>query len=541
VRDSDATLQLEDPLSELNFRRIFDRTRLFGEQPAIRDLGTGHTANYAEHADRVSKLATVIRALGLSSSDRLAVLAGASHVYIELWHATLSGAAVINPLNSRLAPEELVYILNDSASEVIFVDAEFAPVIDSIRARLPGLRRVVLIGDADAPCDDRLSGLMAAVDPADPADRGPEPDSDAAAVLMYTGGTTGLPKGVVLSQRAVCLALYRMQIALRAGVGERFLSCMPLFHIGGMGAWGIFLPSGGETIIVPAFEPGVVNRAIHDHGATTIGAVPTMLAMMLQHPEFEPEMLDPLRRVMYGAAPMPPELLDSMMERYPQIGFFQAYGMTECCATVTALLPEDHLARGAALRSVGRPCIGVELEIRDPESARALAPGETGEIWVDCGSTMTEYWQKKEQTEESLVDGWYRTGDAGRIDESGYLFLADRVKDMIVSGGENIYSIEVENAISSHPAVLQVAVIGLPHPTWGEEVHAVVVCQAGAVTGEQLAAHAKSSIAGFKVPRSWTFQSEPLPLSAAAKVLKRALRDRLAARRGASQGRENLA
>ena len=185
---------------------------------------------------------------------------------------------------------------------------------------------------------------------------------------------------------------------------------------------------------------------------------------------------------------------------------------------------------GALLRSVGRPCIGVEVGIRDPESAKPLPRGSTGEIWVRCDSMLVEYWNKPEQTRSSLVDGWYRTGDAGSLDERGYLFLADRVKDMIVTGGENVYSIEVENAISSHPAVRQVAVVGVPHPQWGEAVHAVVVCEPESVTDAELDAHARRTIAGYKVPKAWALQRDPLPLSAANKVLKRDLRERLKSR-----------
>ena len=254
-----------------------------------------------------------------------------------------------------------------------------------------------------------------------------------------------------------------------------------------------------------------------------------MLAMMTHHPDFEASMLNSLQLVMYGAAPMPPELLASLLAAYPNLSFYHAYGMTECASTVTALLPEDHVAGGGLLRSVGRACVGVELAIRDPETNAPLPTGDTGEIWVRCDSAMQEYWDKPEQTRNSLVDGWYRTGDAGRVDDNGYLYLADRVKDMIVAGGENIYSIEVENAISSHPAVIEVAVVGVPHPTWGEAVHAIVVCEPGAVTAEELDAHARGFIAGYKIPKGWSFQTDPLPLSAAGKVLKRDLRERLTA------------
>ena len=518
-------------MSELNFGHILRRARLFATETAILDLESDYQATYSEHLNRVGRLCAVLSDMGLTGSDRMAVLADASHVYIELWHAALAGAAVINPLNSRLAPRELEYILKDSATEVLFVDSNYAGVIDGIRDQLPHLRQVVLIGDGDVPCNGRLEDMMSqqksSALPSEPVDSAP-------AVLMYTGGTTGLPKGVVLTQRAVALVLYRMLISMRPNPRGIFLSCLPMFHIGSIAAWGLYAPSGGQTIIMPAFEAGKVNRVIRDHGVTRIGLVPTMLNMMTQHPDFETDMLNSLEAVTYGAAPMPPRLLAYLLETYPDLSFFQLYGMTECASTVTALLPEDHLPGSDLLSSVGRPCIGVELDIRNPETDMPLEQGEIGEVWVRCESTMLEYWQKPEQTANSLVDDWYRTGDAGHVDENGYLFLADRVKDMIVSGGENIYSIEVENAISSHPAVREVAVVAVPDDRWSERVHAVVVCDPDAVSEQELDSHARESIAGYKVPRSWSFQQEPLPLSAAGKVLKRELRQRQLVHDGSS-------
>ena len=510
-------------MGELNFGRLLRRTAsVYADEPAVHDIATGHRATYAEHLDRIERLCAVITGLGVGHGDRLGVLAGGSHVYIELWRAALAGAAVLNPLNTRLAPDELVYILNDSDTEVLFVDATFATIVQDLRRRVPLLRHVVLIGAGDAPCDARLDDLMTS---AVAGGLPPEPADDAACVLMYTGGTTGLPKGVVLSQSAVCLVIYRMQMSARFGAGQRYLAFMPMFHVGGIATWGLFLPHGGCIIVLPAFEAGAVNRAIAEHAVTAIGAVPTMFAMMMQHPSYEPSAMASLQLAMYGAAPMPPELLHRWMSAYPHLEFFQAYGMTECAATVTGLLAEDHRRGGDILRSVGRPMPGCLIDIRDPESGVPLPQGETGEIYVRCGSTMTGYWNKPAATAEAIVDGWYRTGDAGRLDPEGFLFLADRVKDMIVSGAENVYSLEVENAISSHPAVIQVAVVGAPDPIWGEAVHAFVVCAPGAVDAAELDAHARRTIAGYKVPKRWTFQTEPLPVSAAGKVLKRTLRD----------------
>jgi len=509
-------------MTELNFGRLLRRTRMYGDDIAIKDLGTGHEATYADHIERVGRLCSVIEALGLTSTDRVAVLAGSSHTYVELWHACLAGSAVINPLNLRLAPDELVYILNDSTSSVIFVDADFAPVIAEIRSQLPDLRRVVLVGQGDAPCDDRLDELLRrAVSTELPS----EPDPDAPAVLMYTGGTTGLPKGVVLSQKAIVLSAYRMQSTVDLGPKQSFLSFMPMFHIGSISAWGLYLLAGGRVVIMAAFDPGAANAIVSDEDITAMGAVPTMLAFMTQHPDFEPSMFETLRLVIYGAAPMPPQQLSTLMQMYPTLGFHQVYGMTEICAIATGLTRADHVTGGDKLGSVGRPVVGVDIELRDPVTAEPTPQGEVGEIWLRADSVMTQYWNKAEQTALSLVNGWYRSGDAARLDHEGYVYMADRVKDMIVTGGENVYSLEVENAISSHPAVNQVAVVGIEDPTWGERGHALVTCEPGSVTPEELTDYARQSIGGFKVPKSWTLRTEPLPLSAAGKVLKRDLRD----------------
>jgi long-chain acyl-CoA synthetase len=509
-------------MSELNFGRIFRHAERFRDEIAVHDLGSGHCTNYGEHFERVRQVCGAMSALGIRGDAPFAVLASASHHYIELWRAGLIGGGIINPLNTRLAADEVVYILNDSGAEVLFVDAANAHVAREFRSRVPRLRQLVQIGDAEAVgCDARLDDLMREANAALPM----EPDESAAAVLMYTGGTTGLPKGVVLSQRAIALVIYRMLIEFQIVEGARFLNFMPMFHIGGITSWGLLVPVGGRTVILPAFEATTVNHAIHDHEITLIGAVPTMLAQMLEEPDFNPNMLESLRLILYGAAPMPPTLLDRLMALSSDLSLVQSYGMTECASTVTVLNSLDHRRRGEPLQSVGRPAVGVEIDLREPDGS-PTAPGEVGEIYVRCDSIMTEYWNKAEQTEASLVDGWYRSGDAGHLDEQGYLYLADRVKDMIVTGGENVYSIEVENAISSHPDVRQVAVIGLPDELWGETVHAVVVCDPEAIDQADLIAHARKTIAGFKVPKSWSLQSDPLPLSAAGKVLKRELRER---------------
>jgi long-chain acyl-CoA synthetase len=252
--------------------------------------------------------------------------------------------------------------------------------------------------------------------------------------------------------------------------------------------------------------------------------VPTMIAMLFDHPEFRPERLASLSDLVYGASPMPAGLLDRVSSLLPGIGVWQGYGMTECSSVLTFLTDDDHRAGGPRLRSAGRPVVGVDLTVRN-EAGEIVDVGHDGEVCARAGNFMQSYWNRPDETTEAFRDGWYHTGDEGHLDADGYLYLVDRVKDMIVTGGENVYSIEVENAISTHPAVEQVAVVGIPHPTWGEQVHAIVVLDSGTeATEDELKAHARKSVAGYKVPKSIEFRTEPIPLSGALKPLKCELR-----------------
>jgi long-chain acyl-CoA synthetase len=508
-------------MKELLYHRHFlPSVARHADLPCVTDAATGATRTFAEHLERVGRSVGALRALGIGRGDRFAVLALNSPEYLELYHAAYLGGGVINPLNLRFAPKELVHVLRDSGTTTCFVDGIFAPLIEAVREEA-GLEHVVLIGSGDVSHTSTYNDLMAAADPVIP-DEGEEADP---VVLMYTGGTTGPPKGVLLDQRAEVLNLMHIMMDRPVGPDTVNLLQTPMFHAASM--FGVIggPAFGAHTIILPMFEPGVAMAAIDTYRVTDTVMVPTMIGLTMAHPDFRPERLGCLRELVYGASPMPRDMLEQLLELYPDVNIWQGYGMTECCAILTLLGPDEHRRGGNYLRSTGRAVAGVELVILD-EQGRSVATGGTGEVCARGGNFMVEYWNQPEETRDAFRDGWYHTGDAGYLDPEGYLYLVDRVKDMIVSGGENVYSIEVENALASHPAVLQVAVIGIPHDTWGEQVHAVVVLVPGAeVDADDLIRHSREWIAGYKVPKSIEFRSEPLPLSGAMKVLKRELRD----------------
>jgi long-chain acyl-CoA synthetase len=347
-------------------------------------------------------------------------------------------------------------------------------------------------------------------------------------VIFYTGGTTGRPKGVALSHRAIVYSSVCYLAMLPSIESLRFLYVGGFFHFSGASPLWYITLAGGTHIILPKFEAQPVMQAIGEHRATNATLIPTMVTMMMNHPDFGRYDFSSMQACIYGGAPMPEALLVEAMRKLPSWKFFQIYGMTESGGFATMLRWRDHAgdrAGGSKLRSAGQAAIGVQVEIRRPDRSRC-APGEVGEIAVRSDAVMTGYFRDPEATAAVLADGWMHTGDGGYMDADGFVFIVDRIKDMIVSGGENVYSVEVERALYSHPAVREVAVFGIPHAQWGEAVHAVVVLKAGAAaTQAELVAHCRESIAGYKVPRSIEFRAEPLPTTPVGKIRKNVLRD----------------
>ena len=498
-------------MKELVFSRLFLPAV---ERHASNDcvIDGDYRATFAEHGSRVLRLADGMRKeLGLQAGDRFAVLGLNGHHYMELHNAGYLGAGVITPLNIRLSPAEIRRILDDSGATVLFTDPRLgslvAEVVDGVSA-------------AVVPMDGLFEDLVSAGSEAAP----PEPDEADLVALVYTGGTTGLPRGVMRSQRSEVLYVYHT--AMSGGVacttGSTFLHQAPMFHATALVSVASAPAFGVRSVVLPRFDPGACLDAVEACGVDETVLVATMIQMLFDHPDFDPSRISSLRRIGYGAMPMPPSLLDRLLKVLPGVELAQGFGMTEAGA-LTMLQPEDH-ARPDLLTSVGRAVPGVNLTIQDPDG-RILASGETGEVCARGGNLLDGYWHDEEATRDAFRGGWYHTGDVGRMDRQGYLFLVDRLKDMIVTGGENVYSVEVEAVMVRHPGVAQVAVIGLPDERWGERVHAVVVPEPGhALDEDELISFSRQQLAPFKVPKSVEIRTDPLPMSAAMKPLKRELR-----------------
>jgi acyl-CoA synthetase (AMP-forming)/AMP-acid ligase II len=483
------------------------------------------TRTWAESAERIARLAAALVELGVRTDDRVAILALNSDIYHEFLLAVCWADAVMVPVNTRWSAAEIAFSLRDSDTRVLLVDQAFSGTLPELRAEVPELRSVLYTGDpAAAPERSHLvEDLIAAHQPISDTRR----EGAALAGIFYTGGTTGHPKGVMLSQAN--LAVNALGSAASGNFlvpGGRFLHAAPMFHLADLAAWGARNALGGTHVFVPSFTPTGVATAIAEHRVTDVLLVPTMLQMLVDSPDTADADLSSLRNVVYGASPISEALLERASKRLPTTEFSQAYGMTELSPAATLLAPADHQVPRLR-RSAGRALPHCEVRIVDDQD-QEVPPGTVGEIVARGGNVMMGYWNRPEETAAALRDGWMHTGDGGYLDAEGYLFVVDRIKDMIVTGGENVYSVEVENALAKHPAVAACAVIGVPDPDWGERVHAVVVLAAGHSgdqLAEQLRGHVKTLIAGYKAPRTVDF-TDALPLSGAGKILKRELRAR---------------
>lgn len=478
---------------------------------------------YRQFVDRLQKLAGALQGLGMKPGDRMGILALNSDRYLEFFYGTWWGGGAVNPVNIRWSAAEIAYSLDDCDTQVLLVDDQYKGLADELRSRSKSLRTLVYVGDADTPAGMlNYEQLVAQAKPVADAGRA----GNDLAVVMYTGGTTGFPKGVMLSHENLTANALALVAAGATNADGRALVIAPMFHIAVCALLFGHLLVGGTSIVAPIFTPAATLQAIQEHKVTHTLLVPTMIQLTVDHPDAGNYDLSSLKMMTYGGSVISEPVLRRAMTRFPNAGFMQAYGMTELAPCATYLSPADHRGESGKpglLRSAGRPSLTTEVRVVDEHSVE-VPRGTVGEVAVRGANVMLGYWNKPEQTAAALRNGWMHTGDGGYMDEDGYLYIVDRMKDMIVSGGENVYSAEVENALAQHPAVGASAVIGIPSEQWGEAVHAVVMLKPGAkASAEELTAHCRNLIAGYKCPRGVEFR-DVLPMTGAGKIQKTELR-----------------
>ncbi len=492
------------------------QARVHGAQTA--QIFDERYTSFADFDRHTSQVANGLLADGHRSQARIGFLGKNSDRYFELLFGACKARVVVVGINWRLAVPEIAYILNDAECETLFVGADYYGLVEQLLAACAGLRRVIALDDGlpDWPAFDVWRDRQNDTDPQLPAAL--EDD----VVQLYTSGTTGHPKGVQLTN-ANFRALFGVAEAAQWGLfdaGAVTLTCMPVFHVAGANM-GIFaLGQGATNLIMKEVDPNAILDFIPRYRVTYALFVPAVILILTQHPRIGAVDFSSLRKLFYGASPIAEELLKSAQEIF-KCNFFGLYGLTETSGAGTCLLPPAHAEN--KLRSCGTAYPGIEIEIRGADG-RAVPCGDVGEIVIRHGVVMKGYWKRPDATADAIRDGWFYTGDAGFFDEQGYLYIHDRVKDMIVSGGENVYPAEVENALFGHAAVADVAVIGIPDERWGESVKAVVVLKPGATANaDELIAFARTRIAGFKVPKSVDFV-DALPRNPSGKILRRELR-----------------
>ncbi len=487
-----------DPLSHAR--------RVFGRRTGV--VCGDERFSYADLWRRCRRLAGALAGMGVEVGDRVAILSANCHRYIEVYAGAPAGGFVVVPLNTRHAEPELLYAIRDSGARLLFTDRDPAGLADAVEhvVRMPqGYEELIATGP------ERELGVGIG--------------EDSLAGLFYTGGTTGAAKGVMLTHRNLVANAFHFLAVLPQVRDDRFLVMAPLFHAAGSNQVLGTIWTGGCQVMLGAFDPAAALDLVERHAISRSLGVPTMLAALAEEQHARPRDTRTLRGLFHGGSPMATEVIRRAASAFPGAELAEVYGATELSPLATCLRHEQDLVDSPRARSCGQPIPGIELLVLD-EDGRECEPGRVGEVTVNGPNVMAGYWNKPEQTAAVLGERGYRSGDLGHMDEEGYLFLVDRSKDMIVSGGENVYSTEVEEVLYRHPAVLEAAVFGVPDERWGEAVHAVVVPREAhaQVDPAELVDFCRQHIAGYKLPKAIELRAEPLPKSGPGKVLKRELR-----------------
>ncbi len=477
----------------------------------------GKVTTWAELDGRANQVAQALAAEGVTERDRIAFIDKNGPEYFEFVFGGAKLNAVTVGVNWRLAPPEMEYTINDAEARVLVVGAEFVSHLDQFEPGLGTVKKIVVIGDH--PKHESYESWVSKQPATDP---GVEAAQEDVAMQLYTSGTTGLPKGAMLTNHNLGGMMAVVGPMWRMDANSTNLVAMPLFHIGGSGWALVGMTQGCKSVIVRDIIPPQLLETLQKEKITNAFLVPAVLQFLSAIPGAADGDFSSLRAIAYGASPITDEVLKRAIETF-KCDFFQLYGLTETTGAITQLDPDEHSEN--LMRSAGKPFSHVEIKITG-EDGNELPRGQVGELWTRSSQNMAGYWAKPEATEAVMTpDGWFKTGDAGYMNEQGYVFLTDRVKDMIVSGGENVYPVEVENALASHAAIADIAVIGVPDERWGEAVKAIVVLKEGAtLEPEELLAYAKERLAGYKCPKSVDFATE-LPRNPSGKLLKRVLRE----------------
>ncbi len=516
------------PLSVLEFR---DRAATyFGDKVGVIDGELELT--YRAWAERTHRLANALVGLGVEAGDRVSFITFNTHHLLEAYYGVPEAGAVLNPVNIRLAPHEIAWILEHAGSKVVFFHHDFAPLVEQVaRGLTSSPRLVVLEGQAGGLASHEYEALLAS---GSTEPRHPQVDENAMAELFYTSGTTGLPKGVVLSQRNLYLHALNAEIGLGFGEDDVVLHVVPLFHVNGWGVPHFVTMIGGRHVMLRRFEPVALMQAVERYRVTRLLAVPAIFNAVLHHADRSKFDLSSLRQVIIGGSPASPALVSALQDGLG-VDAIVGYGLSETTPIATLAQPRTFLGaaeppeRAPQRRAMtGWPIPGVALRVVDGTGSDVRADGEQiGEIVLRGNTVMSGYYRDPDATSEAIRDGWLHTGDMATIDEAGYVVIRDRAKDIIIRGGENISSVDVENALAAHPAVLECAVVSAPDEQWGEAPVAVVVLKPGATaTGAQLRAHCRAHLAHFKVPREFLFH-DALPKGGTGKILKAELREPL--------------